>query len=154
MSHWSATSPGDATMATCESGRDLKADGSRIGGRRRGCDSRSTRCRPHACARSATSRPMAPKPIRPSVLPLRPAALANVFLSHVAGAQRCDVVRNAAVEREDEPERQLGDGHGVAARAVRDVDAARGGGRDVDRVVAGAGANHQRQRAGVQHRAR
>ena len=50
------------------------------------------------------------------------------------------------------PNGELGDRDGVLAGAVRHVDAARRCGRDVDGVVAGAGAHDQRQPAGVEHR--
>ena len=44
-------------------------------------------------------------------------------------------------------EGQLGDGHGVHARAVRDVDASGGRGGGVDGVCAGAGAHDELQAA-------
>src|SRR5262249_11836678 len=65
----------------------------------------------------------------------------------IAGA-----VHDAAIEREDEAERQLGDRDRVLAGAVGDVDAALRGGLDVDRVVAGAGADDEREVAGLEHR--
>ena len=67
-------------------------------------------------------------------------------------AQLRNVVRDAAIEREQQRERELGDGNRVLARTVRDVDAALRRRRDVDRVVAGAGANDERERARLEHR--
>ena len=68
------------------------------------------------------------------------------------GAQLGDVVGNAAIEREQQAERELRDGDGVLARTVRHVDTARGGGGHVDRVVAGAGAHDQAEMACIEHR--
>ena len=51
-------------------------------------------------------------------------------------AQRGDVVGDAAVKGEQQREDEFGDGDGVLAGAVGDVDAARTGGFDVDGVHA------------------
>jgi hypothetical protein len=83
-----------------------------------------------------------------------PARLGVLGLVPHAAAEIDDVVGDPAVERADQPERQLGDRDRVLARAVRDVDPALGRGGDVDRVVAGAGADHEREPAGLEHRAR
>ena len=80
------------------------------------------------------------------------ARLRVLLLVPVAGAQIRDVVGDAAVEREDEAEGELGHGHRVLAGAVGHVDAARGGRRHVDVVVAGAGAHDEREPPGVEHR--
>jgi hypothetical protein len=71
-----------------------------------------------------------------------------------AGAQLGDVVGHAAIERQHQREGELGDGDRVLAGAVRHVDAAPRRRRDIDRVVAGAGADDQRERAGFEHRRR
>ena len=84
----------------------------------------------------------------------RPRAFEYSFLFQRAGAQVGDVVGHAAIERQQQRERELGDGNRVLARAVRHVDAALGRGRDVDGVVAGAGAHDERQRPGLEHRRR
>ena len=55
---------------------------------------------------------------------VQPARLRVLLLVPAPGAQVGDVVGNAAVEREDQAERELRDGDRVPARAVRDVDAA------------------------------
>ena len=80
------------------------------------------------------------------------ARLRVLLLVPLARAQIGDVVRDTAVEREDEAEGELGDRDRVLARAVRHVDAARRGGLHVDVVVAGAGAHDERQVPGVEHR--
>ena len=69
-----------------------------------------------------------------------------------AGAQLGDVVGDAPIERQHQAERELRDRNRVLARTVGDVDAARGGAGDVDGVVAGAGADDEREPAGVEHR--
>ena len=69
-----------------------------------------------------------------------------------AGAQIGHVVRHPAVDREQQRERELGHRDRILARAVRDVDAAPGRGRDIDGVVAGPGANDERQCARFEHR--
>ena len=76
------------------------------------------------------------------------------FLFHLPLLQVGGAVDDAAVEREHEPEGELGDGDGVLAGAVRDPDAALAGGLDVDRVRAGAGAHDELQVARLEHRPR
>ena len=83
---------------------------------------------------------------------MEPARLRVLLLVPAAGAQVGDVVGNAPVERQDQPDRELGDGDGVLAGAVRDVDSERGRGGDVDGVDAGAGAHDERELAGLEHR--
>ena len=82
----------------------------------------------------------------------QPARLGVELLVPGAGAQVGDVVGDAAIDGEQQREGQLGDRDRVLAGTVRDVDAARRGGLDVDGVVAGAGADDQRQAPGVEHR--
>ena len=53
-----------------------------------------------------------------------------------------DVVGDAPVEAEQESEYQFGDGDGVLAGTIGDVDAAGAGGLDVDGVDAGARAQN------------
>ena len=91
---------------------------------------------PNARARGTISRPIPPVPIRPSVRPKRPSRLAVLLLVPDAALQVRGVVRDPAVEREHQPEGELRHRDRVLARAVGDVDAALGGGLDVDRVVA------------------
>ena len=86
------------------------------------------------------------------MLPKMPRAFENSFLFHLPGAQFRHVVRNAAVEREHQAQRQLGDRDRVLAGAIGHVDAATGRRRHVDRVVAGTGAHDERQRTGLEHR--
>ena len=92
------------------------------------------------------------EPEQPERRAVQAARLRVLLLVPAAGPQVRDVVRDPAVEREDQAERELGDGDRVLARAVRDVDAARRRGGDVDRVVAGAGTDDEREAPGVQHR--
>ena len=92
---------------------------------------------------------VAEQPDRPAV----EAARLRVFLLVPgAGAQVGDVVGHAAIEREHQREGELGDRDRILAGAVRDVDAALRRGGDVDRVVAGAGAHHERERSAFEHR--
>ena len=69
-------------------------------------------------------------------LAVQPLGLAVLLPLPLAGAQRRDRVRDAAVERDDQPEDELGDRRRVLARAVGDVDAALARGAHVDRVEA------------------
>ena len=94
-------------------------------------------------------RPEAEQAERP---PLEPARLPELRLVPVARPELGDVVRDPAVEREDEPERELGDRDRVPAGTVRDVDPALRCGRDVDRVVPRAGPDDERQVIAVHHR--
>src|SRR3954468_1349895 len=89
---------------------------------------------------------------QPEEASVEPARFRILLLVPRAGPQIGDVVGHAAIERQQQRERELGDGDGVLAGAVRHVDAALRCRGDVDRVVAGAGADHQRQRAGLEHR--
>src|SRR3954468_2236754 len=89
---------------------------------------------------------------QPERAPVEPARFRILLLVPRPGAQIGDVVGHAAIERQQQREREFGDRDGVLAGAVRHVDAALRCRRDVDRVVAGAGADHQRQRAGLEHR--
>ena len=75
--------------------------------------------------------------------PRRPRGGGVAGLLPAAGAEIGGGVDEAAVERQDQAHGQLGDGDGVLARAVGDVDAARAGGRDVDGVDPGAGADDE-----------
>jgi hypothetical protein len=74
------------------------------------------------------------------------------LLVPASGAELGDVVGHAAIERQQQRERQLRDRDGVLAGAVRHVDAAFGCRRDVDGVVAGARSHDQRERTGLEHR--
>ena len=78
--------------------------------------------------------------------------LRELLLVPAAGPQLGDVVGDPTVEGEDQPEGELGDRDRVLARAVRDVDPAGRGGGDIDRVVAGAGADDEGEVAAVHHR--
>ena len=82
------------------------------------------------------------------------ARLGEAALVPLALAQRDHVVGDLAVERENQAEGEFGHGDGVLAGAVGDVDAAARGGRHIDGVVARAGAHHQFERAGGEHRLR
>ena len=68
---------------------------------------------------------------------------------HRPRAQVGDVVGDAAVDREQQTKRQLGYGDRVLARAIRDANAARCRGLDVDRVHAGAGADDELERGAI-----
>ena len=114
----------------------------------------NTTSMPNAAARLITSCAMLPTPRMPSRLAAQAARLRELLLVPLAGAELGDVVGDAAIEREDQRERQLGNGDRVLARTVGHVDAALGGRGHVDRVVAGAGANDERQPAGIEHRRR
>ena len=92
------------------------------------------------------------EPEQPERRAVDAARLRVLLLVPTAGAQVGDVVRDPPVEREDQPERELGHGDGVPARAVRDVDAADRRGGDVDRVVAGARPDDEGESTGVHDR--
>ena len=79
------------------------------------------------------------------------AARANSFLFHSPSAELRDVVRDPSIDGEDEAERELRDGDRVLARAVGDVDPTRRRRGNVDRVVAGTGADDQPEVPGVEH---
>ena len=81
-----------------------------------------------------------------------PRAFEYSFLFHLPARSSATLSGMRRSSARISAERQLGDRDRVLARAVRDVDAARRGGGDVDGVVAGAGADDQRQPAGVEHR--
>jgi hypothetical protein len=118
---------------------------------RRSGGSRPTRaCRTHA--RVGHLLPMLPKPSRPSAGPYRPARLRVLLLVPAARAQVGDVVGDAPVEREHQAEGELGDGDRVLAGAVRHVDAALRRAATSMVLYAGAGADDERQLAGVEHR--
>ena len=104
-----------------------------------------------ACANRHRSadRTVTDQPQRPA---LDAGGLRELLLVPLPGTKRRDVVGNAAVEREQQAECELGDSDGVLARTVRDVDAARRGRGDVNRVVAGAGTDDQGERTDVHHR--
>ena len=91
-----------------------------------------------------------------AVLPERPpveaARLRELFLVPHARAQFGDVVGDPPVEREHQRARQLGHRNRVLARARRHVDAARRRRRQIDRVIARARANDERQHARLEHR--
>ena len=87
-------------------------------------------------------------------LTAKAARLREGLLVPLPGAQLRDVVRYSAIERQHQPERQLGDGNGVLARTVGDVDAARGRRRHVNRVVARPSAHDEGQPAGIERRRR
>ena len=96
--------------------------------------------------------PDAAKAKQPERAAIQPARLRVLLLVPASGAQVGDVVGNSAVEREDQSERQLGDGDAVPPGAVRHIDAAPRGASDVNRVDARAGSDDERERAGVEHR--
>ncbi len=66
--------------------------------------------------------------------------LAEFLLVPFMGAERGDVVGNAAVDGQQQGEDEFSDGDGIFARAIRDVHAASAGGFDIDGVHARAGA--------------
>ena len=107
---------------------------------------------PNARARAATSRPIRPKPMTPSILP-RSSAPMNFFLSHSPRFIEASAAGIGAREREHQAHRELGDADAVGAGGVHDENAARGGGRHVDVVDAGAGArDHAQLRRGLDQR--
>ncbi len=81
-----------------------------------------------------------------------PLRLAVLLLVPDAEGEVAGVAEDLPVEREDQSEGQLGDRNRVLAGAVGDVDAARGRRLDVDRVVAGAGPDDEREVPGLEHR--
>ena len=89
------------------------------------------------------------QPERPAV---EPAGLRILRFVPDTGAQISDVVRHSTIQCEDERERKLRYRNGILSRAIRDVDAASGGRGDINRVVAGTGADDERQAPGVEHR--
>ena len=97
-------------------------------------------CRPKAWARLMTSRPIWPTPIDAERLAVDAVGFAEFFLVPFMGAQGGDVVGDAAVDGQQQREREFGDGDGVFAGAIGDVHAAGAGGLDVDGVDARAGA--------------
>ena len=78
--------------------------------------------------------------------------LCEFLLVPMAGAQLCDVVGDATIQREDETEGELRHRDRVLARAIGHVDAACRRGLNVDRVVASTRPDDQRQVAGIHHR--
>ena len=76
-------------------------------------------------------------------LALEPLGLAVLLPLPFAAAQRRDGVGDPAIERDDEPEDELGDRGGVAPRAVGDVDAPPARRADVDRGELGARAHDE-----------
>src|SRR4051812_11131224 len=58
-------------------------------------------------------------------------------------AQCRDVLRNPAVDSEDQRENQFGNSDGVFSRAIGDKDATRAGGFNINRVYTGAGPEHE-----------
>ena len=91
---------------------------------------------------------------QPEGAPEEAARLGEAALVPLPLAQRDDVVGDLAVQRQNQAEGQFGHGHRVLAGTVGDVDAAPRSGRHVDGVVAGAGAHHEFERAGGEHRLR
>ena len=75
----------------------------------------------------------------------------ELFLVPSSGAQFGDVVGHTSIQREDERKGKLRYGDGILAGAVGDVDATGGRAGNVDRVVAGASPDDERQLAGVEH---
>ena len=71
-------------------------------------------------------------------LPVDAVGFAEFFLVPFVGAERGDVVGNAAVDGQQQCEGEFGHGDGVFARAIRDIHAAGAGGFDVDGVDARA----------------
>ncbi len=159
MSARAATSAGVAASAIRTSPRlGFEAERARflLGHRPRFAQSKrrlqTTTSRPNAAARLMTSCAMLPMPSTPSVCPRRPLRLRVRLLVPLAGAQLGDVVGNAAIERQDQPEGQLGDGDRVLPGTIGDVDPARRRRGHVDRVVARAGADDEREPTRVEHR--
>ena len=111
-----------------------------------------TTCIPNACGASRHLLPDVAEAEQAERPPVEPARLRIFLLVPRARAQSATLSGMRRSSARISAERQLRDGDRVLAGAVRDVDAARRRGRDVDGVVAGAGADDQRQRAGVHHR--
>ena len=93
----------------------------------------------------------APDPDQAERAPVQTGRLGVRRLVPAPLAQVDGVVDDAPVQRQHQPECQLGDSDRVLARAVGHEDASLRGSRHVDRVVAGPSPDHQRQRAGRQH---
>ena len=135
MSARAATSPGvgASSIATCRSAASTPSSRAScsVSGRASPSNRRlqSTTFIPKPAARRIISWPMLPTPSRPSVWPYRPCAFEYSFLFHFPARRSATLSGHPAIERQDQREGELGDGDGVLARAVRDVDAARRRGR-------------------------
>ena len=79
----------------------------------------------------------------PIVLPMRPSALPYSVRSQLPARSEATASGMRRSMRDEEPEDELGDGRGVLARAVRDVDAALARGLHVDGRRLGAGAHDE-----------
>lgn len=84
-------------------------------------------------------------------LSIKPAGGAELLLVPLALAQLCDIIGNAAIARQNETERKLGDGVAILARAIRDVNALVAGGGDVDCVVTSARADDEAEVGVLEH---
>ena len=122
-------------------------------GRRSG-GSRSRRsCRTPA-ARRIISCPMLPTPSRTSVRPKRPCAFEYSFLFQLPARSSATLSGMRRSSESSRPNASSATAIAFLPGQLRHVDAARGRARDVDRVVAGAGADDQREPSGVEHRGR
>ena len=107
----------------------------------------------HAETRGAANRLLADTahPEQAERPPIQPLRVREFLLVPPARAQFGDVVGHTAIQREDQGKRKLRHGNGILAGAVRHVDAAGRSARDIDRVVAGAGPDDEREMPGVEH---
>ena len=90
--------------------------------------------RPNARARRGHLAPDGAEAGDAERLALQPLGLAVLLPLPLAGPERRDRVRDPPIERDDEPEDELGYRRGVATRAVGHVDAPPARGADVDGV--------------------
>ncbi len=104
---------------------------------------------PHAARRLPDLPPDRAHPRDPQRATVQPLGLAVFLALPLARLQRRHRVGDAAVERHEHADDQLGHGRRVLPGAVGHVDAATAGGVDVDGVVAGAGADDEVQLLGA-----
>ena len=97
-------------------------------------------------ARAAISRPIWPSPTMPERAPVEPARLGVLALVPASLPEVGHLVGNAPVAGEEQSHHQLGHRDRVLPRTVGDEDAEARRGGHVDRVDAGAGADHERER--------
>ena len=99
---------------------------------------------PNAGARAATARPIRPRPMMPSCLP--PSSMPSMKSSaqpfHAAAPNQPLAFPDASRDRQDERPRELGGRLREHVRRVRDDDAARACGGNIDVVVADGDVRH------------
>ena len=84
--------------------------------------------------------------------PVETARLRILLFVPLARSEIHNVVDNASIEREHQREHELGHGNRVLAGAIRHVDSALRRCGNVNRVEAGARADDEGKRAGLEHR--